>query len=90
MQQITLFNMRTLRPSAPQCPPCLVCGHCRYLVTIRNDSNHRWYYCGITECRSSIIGCRPVKTTRAACRRYAAGCGEQLYASAVLKEVPQV
>lgn len=86
--ETTLFNMRTLQPHRQpaafrQVP---VCGHCRHLVSIRNDSGRLFRYCGIKECSKSIIGCQPVKFNRTACRRYSEGCGEMLHADKVFKQ----
>ena len=86
--EITLFNMRTMQPyhqPAGRCVPIAICGHCRHLVTIRNDSGRLFHYCGIRECATSIIGCHPVKTNRRACRRYAEGSGEYLHADHVFQ-----
>jgi hypothetical protein len=83
--QTTLFNLGTMRPYTP--PPIAVCGHCKHLVTIRNDNAKLWHYCGITECANSIIGCKQVKTSHRACRRYAPGKGEYLTANRIFKEI---
>ncbi len=82
--QTTLFNMATMRPYTP---PAAICGHCRHMVTIRNDSGHLWHYCGITECANSIIGCKQVKPNRRACRRYQTGRGEYLKTAEIFREV---
>lgn len=86
--EITLFNMRTLEPNSlcVRAAPVAICGHCRHLVTIRNDSGRLFHYCGIRECSTSIIGCVPVKTCRPACRRYRPGRGEFLQANEVFTE----
>ena len=76
-----------MRPYKPAPAPIAICGHCCHLVTISNDSNHRWHYCGITECPNSIIGCKQVKTTRRACSRYTQGRGEYLTATQIFKEI---
>ncbi len=79
--ETTLFNLNTMQPYKPVINTVAVCGHCRHLVTISNDSNHRWHYCGITECAHSIIGCRPVKMTSRGCSRFSPGAGEFLTAN---------
>ena len=83
----TLFNMQTTKPYQPVVISAAVCGHCRHLVTIHNDSDHRWHYCGIAECSNSIIGCKPVKPARRACNRYAEGNGEHLTSTLIFRDV---
>ncbi len=79
--ETTLFNLTTMQPYTQVVQPAAVCGHCRHLVTIRNDAGHCWHYCGITECTHSIIGCRPTKMTSRGCSRFSAGSGEFLTAN---------